>query len=60
MTMKETLDKIVGLTVATVEVNKAYDGMESSFCLTFTDRTILYVSSHGFNNGTSIATVDIE
>lgn len=59
MSMKDELQKVVNRTVKSFTVSHSYDGLESSFTLTFTDGTELDVSSQGFSDGSSVATVDV-
>lgn len=58
--MKEVLEQIVSRTIVSIEVHKAYDDFDASFTLHLDDGSKLYVSSRGFTDGSSIATIDYE
>lgn len=59
MSMQTDLEKVVGRKVVSVKVHMSYDGLESSFTMTFDDGTELSVSGRGFSDGSAVVEADV-
>ncbi|HET8685608.1 MAG TPA: hypothetical protein VFM18_02950 [Methanosarcina sp.] len=58
MSMKSTLENFIGKKIQSVEVFVSYDGLETSFELTFEDGDKLSVGSQSFHDGSSSVCID--